>query len=85
MMFSGNDTIIHAKREIFLKNKNNFLVRIKIYIDLNLHYHEDLPFIAFAEVIATQSGYLLISANNYVESMSRQFLIQLGYKKINYI
>lgn len=44
MMTQGNDTIINNIRTIFLKNKTNFLVRVRVCITMNLYYADELPF-----------------------------------------
>lgn len=42
-MKTNTTTILHDKRLVFLKTKNNFLIRAEVYLDINLIYPEELP------------------------------------------
>ena len=62
MMTQGNDTIINNQRYIFLKNKNNILIRVQVFISMNLYYAEELPFGVFVTPIETRSGFLFVTS-----------------------
>lgn len=68
-MTTGKDNIMHERREVFLKKRNNFLLRAQLFISLNLHFHEELPYIAFAKTIPTKSGFFVISNVGMIEGI----------------
>ncbi|KAL4442859.1 hypothetical protein ABPG74_010748 [Tetrahymena malaccensis] len=82
MMTQGNDSIINNKRQIFLKNKSNFLIRVNVFISMNLYYSEELPFGVFVTPIETRSGFLFVTSQGNVEGMDSNILNQVGYNNI---
>jgi hypothetical protein len=83
MMYSGGTTILHSKRNFFLKQKNNFLILVEIFVDINLVYPHDLPFQLFLRPKKlTSPGYLLVTLTGHVEGMNHEFLNKMGYKEI---
>ncbi|KAL4472304.1 hypothetical protein ABPG72_011665 [Tetrahymena utriculariae] len=79
LMTTGQDNIIHSRRDLFLRNKNNFLVRAQIFISLNLHYKEELPYVAFAKIIPTYSGFFVVNSNGIIEGIDQNILEKFGY------
>ncbi|EAS02005.2 transmembrane protein, putative (macronuclear) [Tetrahymena thermophila SB210] len=82
MMTQGNDSIINNKRQIFLRNKSNFLIRVNVFISMNLYYTEELPFGVFVTPIETRSGFLFVTSQGNVEGMDNNILSQVGYNNV---
>lgn len=53
LLYTGEDYIVHTRREIFLKSKQNFLLKIEVFVDLNVYYPDELPYIFFIKGVAT--------------------------------
>jgi len=79
MMTQGNDAIVNNLRQIFLKNKSNILIRVNVFIALNLYYTEELPFGVFVTPIETISGFLFITSQGNVEGVDQGLLNQVIY------
>ncbi|EAS01645.2 hypothetical protein TTHERM_00933340 (macronuclear) [Tetrahymena thermophila SB210] len=79
LMTTGQDNIIHSRRDLFLRNKNNYLVRAQIFISLNLHYKEELPYVAFAKIIPTYSGFFVVNSNGIIEGIDQNTLEKFGF------
>ncbi|KAL4429108.1 hypothetical protein ABPG74_015136 [Tetrahymena malaccensis] len=79
LMTTGQDNIIHSRRDLFLRNKNNFLVRAQIFISLNLHYKEELPYVAFAKIIPTYSGFFVVNSNGIIEGIDQNIFEKFGF------
>lgn len=78
MMTVGNDGIVNNQRQIFVKHKTNILVRVKVFIGMNLYFQEELPFGVFVTPIQTKSGFLFITNQGYVEGLDFGFLNLIG-------
>lgn len=78
-MTTGQDSILHSRRDLFLKKKNNFLIRAQVFIALNLHHNEELPYITFAKVLPTKSGFFVINNQGIIEGMDSNVLEKLGF------
>jgi hypothetical protein len=85
MMTSGNDSIISNQRDVFLKSKTNFLVRVQIYISIDLLHDNEFPFINFVKPLETLNGFLLITSDLMIESVNKVFFQSLLFNNITII
>lgn len=46
---------------------------------MNLHYREELPYIAFAKVIPTYSGFFVVNNNGIIEGLDANSLEKFGF------
>ena len=53
ILTTGEDNIVHSRREIFLKNKANFIFRIEVFVDVNAYFPEEMPYIFFIKAVPT--------------------------------
>lgn len=46
---------------------------------MNLHHNEELPFITFAKVLPTKSGFLVLNSSGAIEGIDSNVLEKFGF------
>jgi hypothetical protein len=83
MLTEGINSVVHMNRRIFVKNKQNFIIYANVFVDLNIHFNSEIPYIFFLKPVNTKSGYLIANDLLMVESFSTAVLemLELGFIK----
>lgn len=73
MMIRGRYNVVHIARNVFLRNKGNFVFSARIFADINFYFAEELPFIFLVQVLQTSSAFLLVNSSGFIEGFCENF------------
>jgi hypothetical protein len=57
---TSDDRVVHTKRQILVKNKNNMLARVEVFFSLNTYFKFDFPYMVFIKGISSISGSIIV-------------------------
>ena len=64
---TSDDKVVHTKRQILVKNKNNLLARVEVFFSLNTYFKFDFPYMVFIKAVNSVSGQILVDKNGNIQ------------------
>lgn len=82
LLTTGDDRVVHSKRDILIKGKTNFLLRVEAFFSLNIYYHEDLPYLVYIREKETRSGHIIINMEGIINGFDKRIFEMLKINEI---